>query len=219
METRIYSKNDKIKICRHILYNTKSVIDKKYESWIIKNVLSNHIDWDIKKGVGIDHLEVGSDGYGGKCFFIVRTDGSSTDISFMAALKPRTKKQDLMKACRTAVIPIKNKVRDEVELPYTCPITGEIITDMKNIHIDHYNHTFETVFDMWIANKDIDELHKKINKQTPDVDNGTITYFVDETINEDFIEFHNKNTHLMAISKKANLSDRRKEENQKKLNK
>lgn len=201
-----YTKSQKIKVCREILKNTKLIVDKKHEKWLIENVLSNHVDWDIKVGVGIDHLEVMPDGYGWKCFKIVRTDNTSTDISFMAALKPRTKKQDLMKACRTAVIPIKNKVRNEVVLPYTCPITGTIITDIDNIHIDHYNHTFEIVFEMWIADKNIDELHNKINKQTTGVDNGTRTYFVDDNIINDFIDFHNRNTHLRAISKKANLS-------------
>ena len=211
--TKEYSKTEKIKVCRHILYNTKRVVNKKHEDWIIKNVLSKHVDWDIKKGVGVDHLEVGPDGYGGICFFIQRVDGTSTDISFMAALRPHTKKHDLMKACRSAVRPITNKVKDEVKLPYTCPITGVVITDIKDIHIDHYDHTFETVFDMWIADKNIDELFKSINKQTPDVDNGTCTYFVDDSINEDFINFHNKHTHLRAVSQKANLSTLRKQKN------
>jgi hypothetical protein len=63
---------------------------------------------------------------------------------------------------------------------------------------------------MWISDKDIDELYNKTNKSVSGVNSGTHSYFVDENIIADFIEFHNKNTHLRAVSKRANLSDLRK---------
>jgi hypothetical protein len=53
-------------------------------------------------------------------------------------------------------------------------------------------------------------LYNKTNKSVSGVNSGTHSYFVDENIIADFIEFHNKNTHLRAVSKRANLSDLRK---------
>jgi len=212
---RELTKADKRKICRHVLYNTKLVVDKKHEKWLIKNVFMYHPDWDEKKGEGVDHLEVGSDGYGGKCFFIIQIDGWKEDISFEAALRPRTKKSYINKACRTAILPIKNKVRDSIEFPFICPITGKEITDIREIHIDHYDEPFDVVFNMWISDKDIDELYNKTNKSVSGVNSGTHAYFVDENIIADFIEFHNKNTHLRAVSKRANLSNLRKKDKNK----
>lgn len=210
------TKASKRKICRYILYNTKLEVDKKYGKWLIENVFKYHPDWDEKQGEGIDHLEVGPDGYGGKCYYVVQTDGWKEDISFEAALRPRTKKSYVNKACRTAILPIKNKVRDSIEFPFTCPITGEVITNIREIHIDHYDEPFDVVFNMWIADKDIDELYSKTNKNVSGVNSGTHAYFIDEDIIADFIEFHNKHTHLRAVSRRANLSDLRKKDKNKK---
>lgn len=209
-KSKVYSKADKRKVCRAVLYSTRQVVNEKHAKWLVDNVFMYHPEWDEKQGVGVDHFEVGPDGYGGKCFYIVQTDGWKEDISFEAALRPRTKKTYVNKACRTAVIPIKNKIRDEIEFPFTCPITGEIITDIRGIHIDHYDEPFDTVFNMWLEDKDIDVLYDSTNKQTSGVNSGTHAYFVDEDIIADFIEFHNKHTHLRAVSKRANLSDLRK---------
>lgn len=207
---KVYSKADKRKVCRYVLYNTKSVVNENHANWLINNVFMFHPEWDEKQGVGIDHLEVGSDGYGGKCFYIIQTDGWKEDISFEAALRPRSKKSYINKACRTAVLPIKNKIRDNIEFPFTCPITGEVITDINGIHIDHYDEPFDTVFNMWLEDKDIDVLYNSTNKQASGVNSGTHAYFVDKDIIADFIDFHNKHTHLRAVSKRANLSDLRK---------
>lgn len=54
-------------------------------------LLKRHDERDEKIGCGIDHFEVAPapDGYTGKCFWIVRSDGSRIDISFTHCLKPK----------------------------------------------------------------------------------------------------------------------------------
>ena len=54
-------------------------------------LLKRHNEKDEKIGVGIDHFEVGPapDGFGGKCFWIVRTDGSRIDFSFKHCLEAK----------------------------------------------------------------------------------------------------------------------------------
>ena len=206
------TKTQKTNICSKILndtYNSGSkVVDKPSADFLIKNIFSNHLRWKNKVGVGIDHIEVGPNGYGGKCFFIVRIDGSSTDISYVKSITPEKPIDYVYRACRTAIRPIIKKEREKIELPFVCPITNEIIYNIDDIHIDHYDLTFDEVFNEWIKDKDINELFNKTLDSSKD--NSTITYFDDKEIIKDFVEFHNNHTHLRAVSKKANLGELRK---------
>lgn len=79
---------------------------------------------------------------------------------------------------------------------------GELLTKL-NTDIDHYDLTFELMFKLWITKHDVDELHSKINETK---DNSVITCFTDRLIIDDFINFHNSNSKLRAVSKNSNLS-------------
>lgn len=206
---------DKQKVCRYILHNTEvnGIVEEKHSKWLIKEIFVNHNEWEIKKGVGIDHLEVrvSTTFRKNKEFWIVRTDGTETDISFTKCLvkkdPQKTKIDDIRAACRNAIEPEIIKVKNTITFPFICPILGTIIYDMNQIHIDHYDMTFNELFHKWLKGKDIDELYKKTLSSNKD--GSTETYFDDKEIIDDFIEFHNKNTHLRAVSKRANLSDLR----------
>ena len=191
-------------MCRKILHNTYKVVSDESAAFLLEQVFPNHPDWGKKVGIGIDHIEVRPDGYCGQCFFIVRRDGSFTDISFKAAISPPKKITDVKRACRTAIWPIIAKMRESIELPFICPITGEVVRDRNDVHIDHYDLTFQEVFDEWVKGKDIERLHEMTLKSNKDDD--TKTYFDNDEICKDFIEFHNRHTHLRAVSRKANLS-------------
>lgn len=198
------NKTQKKEICRRILYSTDCLVDEESSRFLVEQVFPGHPEWDEKMGIGIDHLEVRPDGYGGRCFFIVRRDGSFTDISFIMSISPPKKRTDVIRACRAVIKPIILQMRDSIKLPFVCPITGEIVTDKHNVHIDHYDLTFREVFDAWIIDKDIDELYRRTLKSN--TDNSTSTCFDDDVLCKDFLEFHNQNTHLRAVSRRANLS-------------
>lgn len=198
--------------CRKILYSS-NVVSKQDEKFLIDNVFSFHYDWDNKKGCGVHHIIVSPEPkYNGKCFWIVRNDGTVTDISFTDPIKGLNNKEyeekrkwnTVCAACRQAVEKITRKMRNEVDLPFTCPITGEVIYDRREIDIHHFDLKFNELFKEWIKDKDIDELYEMTRKSSKCGE--TSTYFDNERIKLDFIDFHNRNTHLMAISKKANLS-------------
>jgi hypothetical protein len=55
----------------------------------LEALLVRHDERDEKIGVGIHHFEVDSapDEFGGKCFWIVRSDGSRIDFSYPHCLK------------------------------------------------------------------------------------------------------------------------------------
>lgn len=167
-------------------------------------VFEMHSDFEQKKGVGIKKFTVKTTQYGNKCFFIIRTDGTETDISFTHAINKPSKIYIIKKACRSAI-------RNEIAyFKYTtvkfgldkCPFTGEILTG-ENTHIDHYDMQFNEMFNIWIKKYDIDFLHSKINETK---DNTYTTEFTDNVIIDDFVSFHNSHCKLRAVSKTANLT-------------
>ena len=205
---RNFKKIEKAKLCKYILDNSDGRVEDKYSRFLVKYVFPNHPDWKEKERVGIDHIEVRPDGYGHKCFYLIRKDSTVTDISYLTSITPPSKKEQVRTACRTAIRPIIKEIKNSVKLPYRCPITGDIITSMDDIHIDHYDMEFNDVFELWIKDKDLDWLYEDVMKSN--VDGSTITSFKDESIIKDFIEFHNTHTHLRVVSKRANLSVLRK---------
>ena len=199
-----YNKKEKTKLCKYILDNSDVRVEDKYSRFLMKYIFPYHPEWKDKEGVGIDHIEVRPDGYGHKCFYLIRKDSTVTDISYLTSITPPSKKEQVRTACRTAIRPTIKDIKNSVKLPYRCPITGDIITSMEDIQIDHYDREFNDVFELWIKDKDLDWLYEDVMKSN--VDGSTITSFKDESIIKDFIEFHNTHTHLRVVSKKANLS-------------
>lgn len=185
-------------------YKVGEWIDDESDYYFLLNLFSNHPDWDIKKGSGIIGITTRVTKYGNKCFSILRSDGSETDISYIHSISPYSKRSDIKAACRTAIIPEINKVRLRINYGVDrCEFTGEILTP-GNTHIDHYDLTFNDLFNNWMVDKDTEEIHKLLNDGTKD---GVVSIeFIDDYIKKDFITYHNANTHLRAVSKKANLS-------------
>lgn len=198
------SKTQKMKECRRILKETNKVVSRNNVDFLMENIFPLHKEWRKKYGVGIDHIEVRPALYATKCFYLVRTDGTETDISYMECLYPKTKMDDIKSACRTVVSDIVDNMKKSIKLPFTCPITGEVITDRNKIQIDHYDLTFDELVNLWLIDKNIDELYEDVNKSN--CDNSCKTSFSDGLLAMDFYDFHNKHTHLRAVSKKANLS-------------
>lgn len=204
MNRIMYNKKEKTKLCRYILENSDGRVEDKYSRFLLKYIFPYHPEWNEKEGVGVDHIEVRPDGYRKKCFYIIRKDSTVTDISYVSSITPPSKKEQVRTACRTAIRPIIENIKNRVELPYRCPITGDIITSMDDIQIDHYDMEFNDVFELWIKDKNLDWLYGDVKKSS--TDGSTITSFKDESIIKDFICFHNTHTHLRVVSKKANLS-------------
>lgn len=197
------------RICKNILhkYPVGTRLNEADQSFLI-SVFENHREWEQKFGCGIDYITTMKAKMGTTCFSIFRIDGSNTDISYPTAIDGKTPQSDIKRACRFAIEPIisKFKVENVFFGKTVCPFTNEVLYT-SNTHIDHYDKTFDEVFKLWIADKSIDELSKKINATT---DGSFDTFFTDESIVSDFIAFHDLHTHLRAVSRTANLSILRK---------
>lgn len=203
------TKKAKIERCQEILHRVKlgvklSGIDEEF----LIGVFEGHREWDLKRGSGIDYITVNYTTHGNKCFFLHRTDGSVTDISFHKAITQPRPVNDVIKACREAVDEVVSEFRQANVVYYStkCPITGEVLTP-ETTHIDHYDSTFSEVFNQWSSTYDFNYLYSQVNA-TADLEDRT--YFVNDTLAADFREFHNNHTHLRAVSKEANMKILRK---------
>jgi len=200
------NKKQKTDECRRILnkYNAGERITDVNESLFLISIFENHTNFIDKKGVGIDYFSVEKTPYNTNCFVINRVDGTSTDISFMHSITKRSDMIKLKMACRNSIknTVIKYRYDNVVYGVSKCAISGEILTE-GNVHIDHYNDTFDGVFNRWIKELNIKELVSKLNKTQ---DNNFETHFTDIDVVNNFIIFHDANTHLRAVTKQINLS-------------
>jgi hypothetical protein len=195
---------------RKILEKYNDIVSDSNDYEFLISVFRQHPRWEIKQGIGINAIRIIKTKFGQKCFELEREDGSRTDISFLKCIDaPQTSNSDLKKARRSAVEEIVINFRKVNLVPgiSTCPFTGEILFE-SNTHVDHYDRTFAEIFNFWILDKDKDYLLSKLNDKS--VDGEIKTYFTDDKINQDFIEFHNNNTHLRIVSVTANLKILRK---------
>ncbi len=198
------TKTEKIKRCQDILkkYPIGATIDSNDFDYMI-SIFEGHTEWQKKKGNGIKYIIIEYI-YGNKYFKIQRHDGSATDISFRHSITNRTSIHKIKMACRSAIKNIIINYRENnVMYGLTkCAISGEILTK-ENIHVDHYDLSFNDVVMGWLKFWDMKYLESKLNDTE---DNNIETYFIDKKIISDFIEYHNKNTHLRAVTQKVNLT-------------
>lgn len=203
------TKTKRKEACKAILnkYPLNSIINDQSDIDFLLSVFEKHPEWDIKAGIGFESIKIRvANVYKTRCFYIVRKDGSSTDISYIVALDGTGSKISNVKcACRVAVREIVMEFQNKIKFGIDkCPVTGAILSSSNDTHIDHYNLTFDELFYKWIAGKDVDLLFSDLNNGS--IDNETEIYFVSESNRSDFINFHNSNTNLRAVSRIANLS-------------
>ncbi|WP_317346173.1 DUF3223 domain-containing protein [Phocaeicola plebeius] len=140
-----------------------------------------------------------SGSYGTCCFFLIREDGSSTDISYTKMFRRDPQTDDVLNALRAAINPIISKFRYSFK-PFE--YDGKMIEKVEDADVDHYDLKFKEVASIWIELKGgVVELIKKVNSTE---DGSTKTYFTDEALNEEFRTFHNSHTHLRFLPKEVN---------------
>ena len=205
-------------------------ITNKGEHDFLMTIFENHSEWSEKKGVGVDFISIINTEWKNKCFQLHRIDGTTTDISFRSCIENKKPTRIFSEACRNAVRWEIDKFRKENVIfgVTTCEITGQILTK-ENCHIDHYNHSFSNLvksfYKRFFKEYTIDYLVDNFILKTEDgkIDTSFDGWcYYDETLSdfvvtksyndkgyhlqELFILWHNKYTHLRAVTKEANLS-------------
>lgn len=187
--------------CKEIL--NKYLIDHTiiHEKNFLISVFKNHPDWEMKRGKGGKRIFIGKDKYNHRCFFIERIDNTVIDISFIKAINGKNKSEleIIKRACRSAIFPEIQQFKEKnVIFDFSrCVISNEILTKL-NINIDHFDLNFKDMFELWIKNQDVKELIINI-ESTPQSYN-----FKNDKIRNDFINFHNANCKLRAVTKMVN---------------
>lgn len=200
------TKKEKTQRCQEILYSNLGERLEPYEENFMLSIFESHQEWEQKKGCGVDFISVGSANHGTSCFYINRIDGTKTDISFTKCITKPTRISQVKSACRHAIRNeiIKFKKENVFYGESLCPITG-VILEKHNTHIDHYDLTFEEMFNLWISQEEIntDYVMEQIQETK---DNDFDTRFKDTDLDIDFVRFHNANCKLRAVHSNANLS-------------
>ncbi|WP_338598440.1 DCL family protein [Saccharopolyspora sp. SCSIO 74807] len=142
-------KKDAEQECRSILYRYRpgDTVSTPEDERLLLDVLNMHPDRDRKVGHGIDHFEVRENPQiqRKRTIYLVRSDGSETDFSYLKCLTPPSQAKLAKATLRRAVVPQINEfIRETYQRcgALTCAITGEAL-DRSQAHVDHYNPTFD----------------------------------------------------------------------------
>lgn len=176
---------------------------------VVSELFSFHPEADTKMGAGIARIEIRiNHNYSNTArgFWIVRTDGSETDISYKKCLEgDRAYRNQFLHACRFAIKEHINAFKNEffrVALKPTCALTGVSISP-DNSHVDHIPpYTFSRIVDAFVV---LNEL----NIDAPGLclsgfDGLLIPTFADPLLRDRFVQFHNNLASLRVISAAAN---------------
>jgi hypothetical protein len=169
-----------------------------------------------KIGCGIDHFERRAnfvDGCKTSGFWVVRTDGSDTDFSYIYAVKgqPKSADDDFRDACRDAVAADLKVAAEQffqqhadAEGRVLCPLTKEFIT-RDEAHLDHAHTGFSQIVEAYRAARKWSATVPPGIVSTP-ADGQLRAEFVDAATREDFRSFHHALARIRVVKAKANLA-------------
>lgn len=176
---------------------------------VMAEIFSFHPEADTKFGVGISKIEIRINydyGSASRGFWIVRLDGSETDISYKKCFQSeRVYRNQFLSACRFAIKEHVNAFRDDffrLAVKPTCALTGVPITP-NNSHVDHAPpYTFSRIVESFVV-------LNGLNIDSPGLclsgfDGLLIPTFADSLLRDKFVQFHNNLASLRVISASAN---------------
>lgn len=189
--------------CRRILHSIKDweFVENKTDFDFLISAFKKAKYYEFKtQGQEIIKIQrIPSQNHGTSCFRIYRTDKSYTDISYTKIFKKNSNLDDILAALRQAIDPIISEFRKSF-IPFEHE--GTLIEAVEKVDVDHYNLPFNVLASIWIENHGgVEELIKKVNQTD---DNSTFTYFTDENLVYDFIQYHHNNTRLRFLPKEIN---------------
>lgn len=158
-----------------ILY--KEVLSNE-DKIFLRKLIENHPNAEQKIGVGIVDFYTFRTMYKTIGFGLLRTDGTTTDFSYLQCLNPRTDNYKIKMACRAAV----NK-----------SILKFKMDKAKIVH--HQGIEFNAIAERWL--KKFGYLDMSLNKPK---DNCQKTYFNNQETSESFKKFHDKIATLKEVS-------------------
>lgn len=194
-------------------YRDGDVVDM-FDTPFLLSLFLRHPNAEQKFGCGISHIMVRRNPVytQTRSFWIVRLDGSETDISYLECLTetPHTKRFE--RACRVAIEPSVMKFK---QLAFAlsggfivCPLTGELLT-LAGSHADHVApKTFKALLADFVKTHNVDIAAAGVNGRGVD---GIVQDTLDSAeLERQWITYHDANAELRIISRTANLSHAKK---------
>jgi hypothetical protein len=199
---------------RHILTrHADGEVIAGLDDLFLRDLVALHHEASTKIGCGVAHFSAQHDPVWGNTrhFVIVRTDGTSTDVSFHTCIDGSNARRDVFHALRHAiadqVISFQQAAFAGDILPI-CPYTGEILT-ISDAHVDHTPpDTFFALATRWMKESSlaVDDI-----PLVDSCDNQWASEVRDLSQKSSWCVFHKANAHLRIISRAANLSHAKRE--------
>jgi hypothetical protein len=189
---------------RKVLYRYQpgETVGRPEDQEFLADLVQNHPDPASKIGVGIARFEVRRN-LKTPGFWIIRTDGSDTDFSFVKCLRPPTHPQLVRTALRRSVDEQIWQFRDHAlgGGQMVCSVSGDPI-DRLNCHVDHDDPTFSDLVDAYVAAHGGYEAFQVVET----VDGAFGRRLADAQVEVAWQAWHKANANLRLVSIRANLS-------------
>jgi hypothetical protein len=118
---------------------------------VLRQLAQRHPDYAVKAGCGIAGFTTATEArYATRHLVVLRTDGTSTDMSWQECIKPSAHRTDALGALRRAAEPQVHAAKDQLR-PVTpdCVLCGEPLDG--DVHADHHPVPFLTIAEEFAA--------------------------------------------------------------------
>lgn len=203
------SKKKLLNYCKYVLNSRVDFLEGEHLE-VLKGVLELHEDYDSKVGKGDFKLGIRPCPVNprNRQFYILRSDGTNTDFSYVKCINKPSKATSLKKALRNLVMDQvmgykedyfnKNKDYNGYVI---CPVT-KLKINKKSSHLDHYELQFNEIVKLWIEKEGIDTKNITLVKSG---DNDYDMDIKEENIRESFYNFHKEHASYRVVLDKVNL--------------
>jgi hypothetical protein len=190
-------------------YDFVSVISDE-DTAALRALLERHPTYEQKCGCGIAGFTIIPAPYGYRGFEILRTDGTTTDFSYLKCINaPPTAREQLHKALRREVGPDIAEARQKyftkhanAEGRVPCALTDALIT-IDEAHADHAPpYTFYVLVTTFLTARKIIPNESLL---TPPADNQFGRMLCDRDLAADWIAFHHELAHLRIVASDENV--------------
>ncbi len=187
---RASSKAQLAQRCSQILRRGAGRIEGDDFVFLLTEVFPRHEEWAAKRGIGVSHIEARKHGtFNSLGFWIIRTDGSETDISFHAAIKGSgTQAARAREAARNEITDQTGAFRQANPAP------------AEGMHCDHIE-PFDAIWRTWLEHVSLTEEDVATTKQLV----GHVDLFLERALAKSWQAFHRKRARYRWLDAKKNI--------------
>lgn len=171
----------------------------------VSALLLRHPKSAQKIGAGIAAISIHAGLHGSPGFLLRRTDGTTTDFSYMKCLGVKTDRHDVLYALRVSIDDQIQQVRAEAldgRTEFLCPI-DKVMTPVSQAHVHHVHpETFHFLVEAFLRQENLELLAVPL---AGGGDGEMGKRLADPAFAQRWRDFHRANAKLLVVSKAANL--------------